>query len=627
MNARSALLGYAVTLGLLELWTGSGGFVWSLGLVCLLVGWIPAFPRDAKRSPGLTALRPGAYALASALIAWVGLHGALSIEAPPALVTVVRVLALGGLLLVPLTPAPASPLHALGLIMCAWCLATLEPTPSVVALGLGLLVLAGALDGLRRTPSRRSSVTLAVLLLGLLPWLGGAQLPRWPLAGAASVGPAGPSGEPLDDDPSAPQESGVDPDRVWSTGGAARRSMRLVATVAAPKLRGDLLLRAVALEEVGPEGFSVASTRREQPTCLQPITVEAEVELAEPVSGFLPCVGIPLGATVAHAIDDAGLQLRGPASYPLRYSVAGQVVHPRFLLVGREVLQRPDLLQLPLGLPPELRGLAREAVGSRESPWARALNAARWLQQRARYADTEFADGALYPRCLSFLTQTRSGVCTEFASALVVFLRAEGIPCRLVLGYRSDEREPDGTFLVRAKHAHAWVELPLDDAGWVALDPTPGGALPLPVLAPEPAATPATPAGRPGASLGAILDSHGRPLLATLVALGLLGVLVTGLRRQRGDRRRGWSAQLGAAGETPELPERERWLLELKRAGYRVGGAETPAGYLRRVANAELLRGNALYERARFGAPSSAAIAEFRRWLDEAAARPAPDRA
>ena len=52
MKARSALLGYAVTLGLVEVYAGGSGFVWSLGLVCLLVGWIPASSGD-PRSPGL----------------------------------------------------------------------------------------------------------------------------------------------------------------------------------------------------------------------------------------------------------------------------------------------------------------------------------------------------------------------------------------------------------------------------------------------------------------------------------------------------------------------------------------------------------------------------------------------
>lgn len=615
MKSRSALLGYAVTLGLVEVYTGGSGFVWSLGLVCLLVGWIPSSPGDA-RSPGLEVFRPGGFALAAALIAWVGVHGALSLEAPPPAVTVVRVVALTGLLLVPLTPPAAGGLHALGLILCAWSLATLQPDPSPVELALGLLLLAGALDGLRQSPSRRSTVSLAVLLLGILPWLSGVELPRWSsTATAAPASPRDPSRAPETPD----LESGVDPDHVWATGGTARRSMRLIATVRAPQLQGDLLLRVAALEGVRRQGFYVRPELNPQPECLQPLRVEARVELSESVSGYLPCVGIPREVSLPHSLSDAGATLMQPARYPLSYTAIGEAVHPRFLLAGRDSLSRPDLLELPDGLPPELVELGREAVGVREGPWRKALAAARWVQDRAAYADTEFAEGDLYPRCMAFLTRTRAGVCTEFAAALVVLLRSQGVPCRLVLGYRSEDREPDGTHLVRALHAHAWVELPLQGAGWVAIDPTPGGALPLPPE-PPPEALP-SPDRRDWGDRGRSLLARLRPLLGTLVTLALLAVVIFRLRQQLGDRDRGWREQLEAGGSSPDLPERERWLLLLQRLGYRVGGAETPADYLRRRGAGESwLQGHALYERARFGGADPATVAEFRRWLDGVAA-------
>ena len=615
MKARSALLGYAVTLGLVEVHADGGGFVWSLGLVCLLVGWIPAAPSDA-RSAGLQVFRPGGFALAAALIAWVAIHGALSLEAPAALVTVIRVVALTGLLVVPLTPPAARGLHALGLILCAWSLASLQPEPAPLELALGLLLLAGALDGLRQSPSRRSTVSLAVLLMGILPWLSGLELPRWNAAVAAPVTPSHPPPSSVDPD----LESGVDPDQVWATGETARRSMRLVATVKAPQLEGDLLLRVAALEGVRRQGFYLRPELNPQPECLQPVRVEAQVELNESVSGYLPCVGIPREISLSHSLSDAGAALVQAATYPLDYTAVGEVVHPRFLLAGRDSLSRPDLLELPGGLPPELGALARDAVEGREGPWRKALAAARWLQDRAEYADTEFAEGDLYPRLQAFLTRTRTGVCTEFAAALVVFLRSQGVPCRLVLGYRSEDREPDGTYLVRALHAHAWVELPLQGAGWVAIDPTPGGSLPLP---PEPGPAP-TPPPEPGSEWGdggRLLLVRLRPLLGTLVALALLAVVILRLRQQLGERHRGWRAQLEAVGSAPKFPERERWLQVIRGLGYRVGGAETPADYLRRRgAGPAWLEGNALYERARFGGADPAVVAEFRRWLDEAAA-------
>lgn len=90
-----------------------------------------------------------------------------------------------------------------------------------------------------------------------------------------------------------------------------------------------------------------------------------------------------------------------------------------------------------------------------------------------------------------FVTQQRTGHCEYFASALAMMLRSQGIPARLVLGFRGGEYNAMGHyFVVRQLHAHAWVEAYLEpdqvdrtylldgesaNAGaWLTLDPTPG---------------------------------------------------------------------------------------------------------------------------------------------------------
>lgn len=91
-----------------------------------------------------------------------------------------------------------------------------------------------------------------------------------------------------------------------------------------------------------------------------------------------------------------------------------------------------------------------------------------------------------------FLVQRREGHCEYFATALALLLRHVGIPCRLVVGYKTDEWNDVGYyFTVRQLHAHTWVEvflrpdqipehLRLGEAeaeyrrgGWLRLDPTP----------------------------------------------------------------------------------------------------------------------------------------------------------
>lgn len=85
------------------------------------------------------------------------------------------------------------------------------------------------------------------------------------------------------------------------------------------------------------------------------------------------------------------------------------------------------------------------------------------------------ADGGA--RDLAGLIEERRGAhCEVFASALVMMLRSQRIPARLVTGYRSTEWDEEGRVLtVRARHAHAWVEAWDPRAGWITVDPTPAG--------------------------------------------------------------------------------------------------------------------------------------------------------
>jgi hypothetical protein len=90
-----------------------------------------------------------------------------------------------------------------------------------------------------------------------------------------------------------------------------------------------------------------------------------------------------------------------------------------------------------------------------------------------------------------FLVNQKRGHCEFFASALVLMLRSQGIPARIMVGYRGgDFQDEDNSYNVKQKHAHAWVEAyirPRDCprqwtvtgetsglGSWLRLDPTPG---------------------------------------------------------------------------------------------------------------------------------------------------------
>lgn len=72
-----------------------------------------------------------------------------------------------------------------------------------------------------------------------------------------------------------------------------------------------------------------------------------------------------------------------------------------------------------------------------------------------------------------FLFETRRGFCEHYASSFALLMRAAGIPARIVTGYQGGEINAVGNYLiVRQSDAHAWVEVWLEDKGWVRFDPT-----------------------------------------------------------------------------------------------------------------------------------------------------------
>lgn len=80
-----------------------------------------------------------------------------------------------------------------------------------------------------------------------------------------------------------------------------------------------------------------------------------------------------------------------------------------------------------------------------------------------------------------FLFESQRGYCDDFATAMVVMLRTQAIPARLVQGYVLADRDPlRGDYVVRESLAHSWVEVYFDGFGWQRFEPTPTGYTRIP---------------------------------------------------------------------------------------------------------------------------------------------------
>lgn len=141
----------------------------------------------------------------------------------------------------------------------------------------------------------------------------------------------------------------------------------------------------------------------------------------------------------------------------------------------RELL---PLLREPPKNMPQLTELARK-LRSQLPPDAEDIDIARkfesHLRESGEYAyslKAEVKDPKIDP-VEDFLFNRREGHCEYFASALALMLRSQGIPSRLVHGYKGGEKNKySGAWVVEQRHAHAWVEARVQDM-WGTFDPTP----------------------------------------------------------------------------------------------------------------------------------------------------------
>lgn len=128
--------------------------------------------------------------------------------------------------------------------------------------------------------------------------------------------------------------------------------------------------------------------------------------------------------------------------------------------------------RLPEDYNPRTQALAERLLAESPDPETLIANALRFFQ-----LETFFY--TLTPPPLGrhtadeFLFDTREGFCEHYASAFAVLMRYAGLPARIVTGYQGGELNGFGDYyIIRQSDAHAWVEVWLNDAGWIRIDPT-----------------------------------------------------------------------------------------------------------------------------------------------------------
>lgn len=132
-------------------------------------------------------------------------------------------------------------------------------------------------------------------------------------------------------------------------------------------------------------------------------------------------------------------------------------------------------LSLPK-LDPRIPELARRVTQNATNDYDRALAIERHLTSSYGYT-LQLLDAPEADPLAHFLFVRKQGHCEYFSSAMAVMLRTLNIPSRIVNGFRGGQfNDVTGSYIVRARDAHSWVEAWFPGQGWVAFDPTPASS-------------------------------------------------------------------------------------------------------------------------------------------------------
>lgn len=252
------------------------------------------------------------------------------------------------------------------------------------------------------------------------------------------------------------------------------------------------------------------------------VSVEAERPLAQRLDGTVSTVGEAMGRGATYEV----ISRRPELSERVLRAAEGEV---------------PADITARYAAPPVITDRVRQAATSVAADalttYDQVLALEQWMGEQTEYS----LEAPVPPEGVDvvddFLFESRVGWCQQIASSLVVLARANNIPARLVTGFVPGERDPvTGTYVVRAREAHAWAEVWFPEVGWVPFDPT--------------ADVPLAAAAGDDASWGRWLIDHALVIalvLGVIVALGWpLLVLVRRWRRRATLRPTSWAARVDA---------------------------------------------------------------------------------
>ena len=126
---------------------------------------------------------------------------------------------------------------------------------------------------------------------------------------------------------------------------------------------------------------------------------------------------------------------------------------------------------------PEIVKLAEEITAGLTSNYDKALAIERWFGEAGFVYDLNFVPERTTAEY--FLFESRRGICSDYATATTLLLRAAGIPTRYTEGFvlKDENLDEYGRYAVKPANAHAYSMCYIEGAGWLEIDGTKYAAL------------------------------------------------------------------------------------------------------------------------------------------------------
>ena len=184
------------------------------------------------------------------------------------------------------------------------------------------------------------------------------------------------------------------------------------------------------------------------------------------------------GTMKTYFVDEMqDLSYDGPRGTSVSYTMRSGLLKLRPDSLRKTVRRYPQsirrrYLQLPEGFDPRVGELARAVVGNAGNAYDKAVALESHLANN--YGYTKVGEGEPADPISNFLFERKEGHCEYYASAMVLMLRALGVPARPANGFLGATYNEFGDYYtVTEGRAHSWVEVYFNQWGWITFDPTP----------------------------------------------------------------------------------------------------------------------------------------------------------